>query len=261
MKDRRLRNHFLAALTTLALWGCGQGTATPRAGPVLALVAASTREAVQEIAAAFTRETGCPVKLNADDTSKLATQIVNGAPADLFLFANEKWSDFVKDSGFVLESRRLLGNTLVLVVPQGNPAKVARPEDLTAAAVRKVALAGPTVPAGIYARQALTHLKLLDELEKQKKLVAGESVRVALSYVERGEAEAGIVYRTDALITNRVEVVSTLAASTTDPIVYPLVLLRAAEKNPNARRFYDYLQTRSAAEVFQKHGFTCLPGS
>jgi molybdate transport system substrate-binding protein len=154
----------------------------------------------------------------------------------------------------------LLGNTLVLVVPRGNPARVARPEDLAADAVRKLALAGPTVPAGIYARQALAHLHLLEPLEKEHKIAAGENVRVTLAYVERGEAEAGVVYGSDARITDKVEVAFTFPASTHAPIVYPLVLLRAAEPNAGARRFYDYLQGPESATVFLKHGFTRLPG-
>src|SRR6185436_19773521 len=104
---------------------------------------------------------------------------------------NEKWADFVKEKGFAHETKPLLGNTLVIVVPKENPAKVSKPEDLSGPAVKKIAVAGPTVPAGIYARQALTKLKLWDDLEQQKKIVPGENVRVALTYVERGETEAG----------------------------------------------------------------------
>jgi molybdate transport system substrate-binding protein len=244
----------------VSLLGCGPGkdggTAKSEDGTVLALVAASTKDAVHEAAAAFTRETGTAVKLNADDSSKLATQIVNGAPADLFLSANTQWAEFVRDKGFVHESRPLLGNRLVLVVPVGNPAHVGGPQDLAAPAVHKVAVAGPNVPAGIYARQALTHLHLWDELERHKKIVSGENVRVALSYVERGEAEAGVVYATDAKITERVESVYPFAPSTHEPIVYPLVLLQTGARNEAARKFYDYLQSPKGTAVFQKYGFT-----
>src|SRR5262249_39773199 len=103
-----------------------------------------------------------------------------------------------------------------------------------------------------------THLKLLEDLERSRKIVAGENVRVALTYVERDEAEAGIVYGTDAKITDKVEVVNTFAPSTHDKIVYPLVLLQAGQTNDGARKFYDYLQGPSAAAVFQKYGFLRL---
>jgi molybdate transport system substrate-binding protein len=244
-------------LAALAALGCSTKSGTTGRGEtVLALVAASTKDAVHEVGKAFTRETGSEVRLNADDSSKLAMQIVNGAPADLFLSANVKWADFIKDKGLAQETHILLGNTLVIVVPKGNPGGVSKPEDLTGAAVKKLALAGPTVPAGIYARQALRHLKLWDELEKERKIVIGENVRVTLSYVEQREAEAGIVYGTDARISDRVQEVCSFPPSSHDAIIYPLVLLRGAEKNAAARRFFDYLQSATAAEVFKKYGFT-----
>jgi molybdate transport system substrate-binding protein len=173
----------------------------------------------------------------------------------LFLSANEKWADFVQQKGLALESNPLLGNSLVIVVPKDNPAPVSKPEDLTTPAVKRLALAGPTVPAGIYARQALARLNLWNELEKEKKVVAGENVRVALTYVERGEVEAGIVYSTDARITERVQAVYTFDKAIHDPIVYPLVLLKRAEKNAGARAFFDYLQSSQATAIFRKYGF------
>lgn len=215
---------------------------------------------MREAATAFTAETGAEVKLNSDDSSKLATQIVNEAPADLFLSANEKWAEFVQAKGFAQETVALLGNRLVIVVPRGNPARVVQPQDLATPAVRRLALAGPTVPAGIYARQALAQLNVWNELDRGKKVIEGENVRVALTYVERGEVEAGIVYATDAAVSNRVEAVYTFAADTHDPIVYPLVLLKAGEKNEAARGFYTFLRSRRAADIFQKHGFRFLAG-
>jgi molybdate transport system substrate-binding protein len=241
--------------------GTKPNTDPARSGSILAWVAASTKDAVQENATQFTKEMGIDVKINADDSSKLATQIVNAAPADIFLSANQKWADFVRDKGFAQEIKPLLGNTLVIVVPLGNPGKVAKPEDLGAPAVQKIAVAGPTVPAGIYARQALTRLKLWDELEQQKRIVPGENVRVALTYVERGEAEAGIVYGTDARISTKIQEVYTFQPDTHDKIVYPLVLLQAGQKNDAARKFYEYLQSPAAAAVFRKHGFTRLSGA
>jgi molybdate transport system substrate-binding protein len=227
---------------------------------VLVLAAASTQDALREIADRFTKETGIEVVLNADDSGRLANQIVNGAPADLFLSANEKWADFVREKGFAQEVKPLLGNTLVLVVPRGNPGHVAEAKDLRLPGVRRVALAGPTVPAGIYARQALKKLNLLEEIESRGKVVPGENVRVTLAYVENGEVEAGIVYATDARITDRVEVVATFDPSTHDPIVYPLVLLTRAEGKDGARRLRDFLQGPAAADVFRRAGFTIAGG-
>jgi molybdate transport system permease protein len=223
--------------------------------PVLCLIAASTEDAMKEIAAAFTADTGIPIKLNADDSSKLAAQIVHGAPADLFLSANEKWADFVQEKGFARQMCPLLGNSLVIVVPRGNPARVRTPEDLAKSEVERVAVAGKTVPAGIYARQALTRLKLLEMLEKHHKIVPGENVRTTLTYVERGEVQAGIVYATDARISNKIVAVYTFPPSAHDRLVYPLVLLKVRAGKAAARKFYDYLQTPAAEKVFRKYGF------
>jgi molybdate transport system substrate-binding protein len=246
-------------LALLGVCGCG-GEGPPGGGPVLCLAAASTQNAVEEVAAGFTAEGGGAVQVNPDASSKLAQQVVNGAPADLFLSADEKWADYVKEKGFAAEVCPLLGNTLVIVVPRGNPGNVHKPEDLTGPAVNKVAVAGAAVPAGIYARQALTRLKLWDGLEGAKKVVAGENVRVTLAYVERGEAEAGVVYGTDARVSDRVEKAYEFDPATHDRIVYPLVLLKAGAKNEAARKFYERLRSPAAGQVFRKHGFRTLDG-
>jgi molybdate transport system substrate-binding protein len=260
MSKGTVRAGIYGCLLAACLAGCGRDGASRSAnqGAVLVLVAASTNDAVKEVATAFTAETGIAVRINPDDSSKLATQIVNGAPADVFLSANEKWAVYVKDKGFAQESVPLLGNDLVLVVPTDNPGRVSKPADLTTAAVKRVAVAGPTVPAGIYAREALGKLGLWDQLENDRKTVTGENVRVTLTYVERGEAEAGVVYATDAKITGAVQTVYTFPASTHEPIVYPLVLLQAGAKNEAARKFYDFLQSPAAAHVFIKCGFRRL---
>lgn len=240
----------LAALCAIA--GCRQ--AGDEHNVIIALVAASTKDAVQEAAALFHKESGAQVTLQADDSARLAAQIVQGAPAHLFLSANDQLADFVKQKDYAQEATLLLGNRLVVIVPRGNPAHVAQPKDLTQAAVKHVALAGPSVPAGQYAREALKRLKLWDALEPR--IVSGQNVRVALAYVEQGEAEAGIVYATDARITDRVEMVHEFADDTHDPIHYPLVLLKTGQEHPAARQFYVFLQSARAAEVFRKYGFT-----
>ena len=257
--DIDLRKWNCLLLIGLLTVGCNRGAESPQAREqVIAFIAASTKDAVEEIADTFKKEKGVPVIINADDSSKLATQIAQDAPAQLYLSANEKWADFVKDKGYVEEVKLLLGNDLVIVVPQGNPAGIKRPEDLTKAKVKRVAVAGPTVPAGIYARQALKKLKLWDALESGKKILPGENVRVALMFVERGEAEAGIVYGSDARITDNVEQVAAFDPSLHDPIRYPLVLLKKGRDSASGRAFFDYLQSLPATAVFKKHGFTVL---
>jgi molybdate transport system substrate-binding protein len=243
----------LGCAATLAFGtGCRQGD--KRQAAIVALVAASTSDAMREAAAVFQQESGAQVTLQADDSSRLANQILQGAPAELFLSASERWTQVVQDKGLAQESVVLLGNQLVIVAPRGNPARVTGPKDLTLPAVKHLAVAGPAVPAGMYAREALKSLKLWDVLEPR--IVSGQNVRVTLAYVERGEAEAGIVYATDARITDRVQVVHEFAAGTHAPIRCPLVLLKTAQDVPAARTFYQFLQSPRAAAIFRKYGFT-----
>ena len=121
--------------------------------------------------------------------------------------------------------------------------------------VGRIPLAGEHVPCGKYGQQTLTKSGLYDDLINGKKIARGQDVRITLSYVEQGEAEAGIVYSTDALISKKVEVVYTFDPKTFDPIVYPLVLLKNGEKNPAAVKFYDHLFSPKGQEVFAKYGF------
>jgi molybdate transport system substrate-binding protein len=247
----------LILLLGLAMLGCSRVDDIPKGNkPVMAFVAASTKEAVQEVAGAFKTQRQTDVMINADDSSKLAMQITQEAPAHLFLSANEKWTEFVKDKGYAQEARLLLGNALVIVTPKGNPAGIHNSGDLTKGSLKRLAVAGPTVPAGIYARRALRNLNIWETLEADKKVVDGENVRVALTYVERGEAEAGIVYATDAKISDKVELVYIFPADTHDPIRYPLVLLKSGNACSSARAFFDYLQSPRAKKIFAKHGFT-----
>jgi molybdate transport system substrate-binding protein len=251
----------LGAAICAGLFGCGREGDGRRDKPdhsraVTAFVAASTRDAVREAAAIFTREQGTEVRIDAGASSKLATQITQGAPADVFLSASEEWGSFVRDQGLAQESRPLVSNQLVLIVPKGNPAGVNGPKELTTARLKRLALAGPRVPAGEYARQALRKLGLWDELNQQQKVVSGDDVRVALAYVERGEVEAGIVYATDARASDQVEVVYTFDAAMHDPVRYPLLLLKSAADHQAVHQFYEFLRSREAAAVFQKYGFT-----
>lgn len=258
------------AIVSICAWiviagGCDRGSETSSgesesgapSKAVLISAAASTRDAVGEIAREFQRMTGIEAKVNSGPSSGLASQILAGAPADLFLSANEKWAKAVSDAGLAKEMTLLVANELVLIVPKGNPARVSTPQDLTADRVVKVALAGEKVPAGMYADQALRSLALADPVAT--KIVRGHDVRVTLGYVERGEVEAGIVYATDAKISSAVETVAVFPPSSHDAIVYPLVLLRAAAGREAARRFFDVLRSTEARTVFERYGFRSVP--
>ena len=245
--------------TTASSQGPAEVQATPQEpGESTVSVAASTKEVLEALASDFKAKNGVTVHVNAGPSSGLANQILAGAPADLFLSASQQWADAVKEGGQAIESGRLLTNKLVIVVPKGNPAGVKQPADLLAPAVKRVALAGEKVPAGAYADQALSKLDLLQQLVDANKIARGQDVRTALSYVERGEAEAGIVYSTDVAVGNSVESVYEFAPQLHDEIVYVLVLLKSAENNSAARRLFDYLSSPAAAVEFRKFGFMTL---
>lgn len=247
-------------LVALSLLGCGGGDGSARSGrPVMLFAAASAGSALDEIRGQFKRETGVDVKASYAAASTLAQQIAYGAEADVFVSANTKWADFLErhPNAPVKERHDLLGNRLVIVVPAGSRLNLHRPEDLLDEAVRRVALADPAaVPAGIYAKQALTQLRLWERL--REKVVAGADVRQVLSYVETGAAEAGLVYATDAAISTAVKVVAEIPADLTDPIRYPIVLLKQRGSRAEAESFYRYLDSPEAAQVFRRHGFVVL---
>lgn len=243
----------------LAFGGSGQLLAADDAKEsVTILVAVSTKDAVEEIAKTYVNGSGLKIVVSPGASNALANQIINGAPADLFLSANQEWADKVKTEKLAAEIRPLLGNTLVIVVPKGNPAKIAKPKDLAGESVKKIALAGEKVPAGLYAQQALEALALYQQLESDKKVVRGQDARATLNYVEQAEVEAGIVYATDAKISRKVDSVYTFDAKLHDKIVYPLVLTNQGKQNAAAVKFFNHLQSKSAADVFKKYGFEVL---
>jgi molybdate transport system substrate-binding protein len=226
---------------------------------VLLFAAASAKEFVEDVVAEFRRKhPRVTVKTSFGGSSTLAQQVLAGADADLFLSANQAWARTLDQRQLASERCDLLGNELVLVVAKGARLKVAAPEDLLSGELRRIALAEPdSVPAGIYAKQALTKLALWDRLKPR--IVGAADVRQALAYVETGAAEAGIVYATDAALTDRVEIAYRFDAELTEPIVYPLVLLERGGAKPSVRELYQEFQSDHAAERARKRGFTWRP--
>lgn len=249
-----------AACWALALVSCSpQPSPVPPGSNVLIFsVAASTAELAQAAAQEFAQRHDIKVTINPGPSNALANQIVAGAPADLFLSASREWGEEIVRAGLAEESTPLLANRLVIAVPRGNPAKVREPRDLLSERISKVALAGENVPAGKYADQALGKLELLASLNDGQKIVRGHDVRSALSYVEMGEAEAGIVYATDVPTDQGVETAYEFDPALHDEIVYMLVLLKQSEHPAEARQLYDYLQTSAAKALFKRYGFSPL---
>ncbi len=248
----------MIVLATLGVSNCSVTNRHPES--VMLFAAASTTDAISDIVNRFEQQNlGARVTTNFAASSTLAHQIESGAGADLFLSANEEWVAYLAKKGFVAERRDLLGNQLVVVVPAGSPLRLEQPSDLLDENVQRIAIGEPdAVPAGIYAKQALTKLGLWEKL--RAKCVPSANVRQALLYVEEGETEAGIVYATDAAISDKVRVAFAFNSSAHEPIVYPLVLLKHGAETPGAKRLYAYLAGPEAAKVFRESGFTVLDG-
>jgi molybdate transport system substrate-binding protein len=243
-------------LVSLAVLCGAVGCGDRKEGPVVVFAAASTKEVIEETGRHFEAETGVPVRCNPAASSTLARQIEQGGDADLFLSADEEWADYLGKRDLVRERRDLLANRLVVVTPAESPLKVRRLADLAGAEVHHLALALPAVPVGRYARSALKADGVWGRVEGRV-LDAGD-VRAALTYVARGEAEAGFVYATDAATTAKVRVALQVPEGLHPPIRYPLVLVRRDRDRPAARGFYDYLGGEAARAVFRRAGFSVV---
>jgi molybdate transport system substrate-binding protein len=241
-----------ALLGTLLLF-----PAIAQAADVTVFAAASLTDALNEIGKAYDAKTGNHVVFSFAASSVLARQIENSAGADMFVSADLDWMDYLDKKALLKPGTRhtLLGNHLVLIAPSGLSIAVtiAPHFDLAAALGNsRLAIADPaSVPAGKYAKTALTNLGVWDSVSS--KLAIAENVRAALAYVARGETTLGIVYNTDAKIEPRVHVVGTFPDSSHAPILYPVALTKEAK--PEAADFESYLQSPAALAVFRKDGF------
>jgi molybdate transport system substrate-binding protein len=218
--------------------------------------AASLTDALREIGANYQKATGDTLLFNFGASSLLARQIMEDAPADLFISADELWMDRLQQRGFVVNKSRksILSNTLVIIVPSDSGLQIKSPKDLADPAIRNVAVAEPqTVPAGIYAKEYLRKLRVWDAITY--KVIPTDNVRGALAAVESGNVETGIVYKTDALVSRAVRIAYEVPAKEGPEISYPIAVVAASKQKEAAQRFVDYLQGAAARETFKKYGF------
>ena len=227
-------------------------------GPVV-LAAASLQESLSEAAHAWAAKGHAKPVLSFAASSALARQVIAGAPADLFLSADEPWMDAVAKAGMLRAGTRatLLGNRLVLIAPAASRTKltIARGFPLARAlGAGRLALADPdAVPAGKYAKAALTHLGVWTGVAA--KVAPAENVRAALALVERGAAPLGIVYATDARASKAVRVVGEFLVKSHRPITYPIAML-SASRHPDADGFRRFLLSPRGRAIFARYGFT-----
>ena len=241
--------------------------ATPAAADDLTIfAAASLKNAAEDIGKAYEAAGKGKVVYSFASSADLAKQIENGAPASIFISADKKWMDYVQEKNLIVpDSRRdLLGNTLTLIAPKDSSLsadfKAGNVDLASLIGDSKLAMGDPdSVPAGRYGKAALEKLGLWTAVEP--KVARTKDVRAALALVERGEAAAGVVYRTDALVSDKVKIAGEFPEDSHPPIVYPIAIV--AEHNDDAAKaFYSYLTGDEARAVFEKYGFSILgPGA
>jgi len=218
--------------------------------------AASLKEALYEIKEAFEKDyENITINLNFGGSGTLKHQISQGAPVDLFFSAGEKpINELVNENLLEQESIvNVISNTLVLIVPKDEN-EVRSLQDLMTENVSHIAIGNPdTVPAGQYAKEALENVDVWKGVEN--KLVFGKDVRQVLSYVETGNVEAGIVYKTDAIHSKHVSIAMEIDETYHSPIIYPIAIVKNSEKKEEANLFLQYICQEKGMNIFQKYGF------
>ncbi|WP_174567305.1 molybdate ABC transporter substrate-binding protein [Gottfriedia solisilvae] len=220
--------------------------------------AASLKESLTEVQKVYEKQhPNVKLRFNFGASGALQQQIEKGAPVDLFFSAGkDKFAQLVND-GIILEDEYvdLVGNELVLVTPTNTESIVKKFEDLKKKDVMKISIGIPeSVPAGQYAKESLENMNLWSSVEQ--KMVYAKDVRQVLSYVETGNIDAGIVYKTDALTSKKIEVVEEANKQTHQPILYPVGIIDHSKSRSEAKKFYLFLQGEKSKQIFEKYGFT-----
>lgn len=218
--------------------------------------AASLTDALKQIAANYEKQSGDKIIFNFGASSLLARQIEAGAPADIFFSADEVQMDGLAKGGLIDTATRksILGNSLVVIVPNQSALRIKSANDLTNAAVKQIALADPkAVPAGVYAKAWLEKLQLWPAINP--KVVPTENVRAALAAVASGNVDAGVVYKTNAAISKNVKIACEVPRANGPDISYPMALVKGSSQPEAAKKFLNYLSSKEAGQVFTRYGF------
>src|ERR1700733_298032 len=257
------RRPFLRALWAVflvaMLAGCAMFAQQPAAvkpAPVTVSAAISLKDALDQLGREFERDhPGAKVTFNYGGSGTLQHQIEQGAPVDVFFAAAQKQMDALQSAGLIVTETRhdIVANDLVLIAPSASD-DIHTFQDLAKSSVKTVALGEPeTVPAGMYAQETLEKLGLWEAVKK--KAVYAKDVRQVLTFVATGNADAGLVYRTDAQTSPKIRTIFTAPPSSHDPIVYPAAVLKNSKDQAAARAFLEFLETPHALEIFKTYGF------
>lgn len=265
-KVAKIFSVLLSMVMIFTLVGCGKKaeTVTPKVQKPVTLTisaAASLKDSMDEIKKLYSKEkSNVTLNINYGSSGTLQQQIEQGADVDLFMSAAVKQMDALSQKGLLLEDTKvnLLGNTVVLIVKKDSSLTISDFKDLTSDSVKKIALGEPTtVPAGQYAAEILTKLNILDKVKA--KAVNGKDVKEVLTWVETGNADAGIVYGTDAKASDKVKVIATATKDLyKTPVVYPVAVIKASKNTAEAKEFLKFLSGSKGKSVFEKYGFEFL---
>lgn len=263
-KMRKSISLLLAAVVVIfALVGCGSGSNQEEGNPsnvpkeINVLAAASLTDALNEVKTAFEKKhNGISVTYSFGSSGKLAGQIEQGAPADVFLSASKKDMDRLQEKNAIQKDSRadFARNELVLIVPKSSPLQVGTFEDIKPELLKNIAVGEPeSVPAGRYTKETLEKFGMWEKV--QDKLVLGKDVRQVLTYVESGNADAGVVYASDAKTSQKVKVLATAKPEWHNPIVYPGAVTTDSKHPEEARQFLAYLKSEEGQKILRKYGF------
>jgi molybdate transport system substrate-binding protein len=221
--------------------------------PLLVSAAISLSDVLREIETAYRESGGGPLRFNFGGSNVLARQIANGAPADLFISADQAQMDHAADRGAIDLQVPLLSTRLAIVTPQGRGSSV--PDVAALSGLRRIAIGDPAaVPAGVYAKRFLQKTGVWDAL--QPKLLPLVNVRAALKAAQTGAVDAAIVYESDAASAQSVDLAFVISGSDAPAIVYPAAIVKASSHKLAARRFLAFLRGPAASAIFERHRFS-----
>ncbi|GGF17135.1 molybdate ABC transporter substrate-binding protein [Halobacillus andaensis] len=218
--------------------------------------AASLIDVMEEIAEDYEKEHSVSITLNAGSSGKIAQQIQQGAPVDAIISADEQWTNRLAEGEHIHTDTQqaIVENTLVLIASEGNNKSIEHLAQLSIKDDASIVIGDPdSVPAGKYARQSLQQAGIWEDIEDH--LVYANDARQVLTYVESNNADFGLVYTSDAMVSEQVKVINEVGANTHDTIVYPAAVTSQSTNPDEAEAFLDSLQSEETQEIFKSYGF------
>ncbi len=245
---------LLLIVLGLTLVACSSRPSEDRT-ELLVAAAASLKEVLTDIGAAFETQYGTKITFNFAGSNLLQRQIETGAPMDIFASAAAMQMDALAAQKLIIsDTRRMFAtNAMVLITPQDSPIAIETFDDLTKEQITRIALGSAGVPIRLYSEETLRHIGLWDTLSS--KFIFGGNTRQVLEYVARGETDVGLVYQTDALIRPKVRLVAEADSSWHHPIEYPIAVITSSPQQEIARQFIAFIMSDVGQEIVRRHGF------